>query len=111
MNDRKRFQRPPNKAEKRLELEREIAAFLNQGGTVHKVPNGVSGHDNPTQSPFAKNSPIEPRQERTPLTEVVKAIDERKKPEKKPVKLARSGPKKKLLKDDFGEPIRWVWED
>jgi len=58
---------------------------------------------------------FEKRQERTPVPDVLRAIDERRdarrKPQKKTTAKRSSGPKKKVIYDDFGEPLRVVWED
>ncbi len=48
-------------------------------------------------------------QSRTSVVDVVKTIDSRRQLKKAPV--AKRKPKKILLKDDFGDPIRWVWQD
>ncbi len=97
----------PSKAQIRSELENQIEDFLREGGTVEAVPRGQSGHlDN--INPFT-NQPQSPpsSQSRTPLNDVVKALDERKKT--KPLAGRLKRPRKKLITDDFGEPLRWVW--
>ena len=67
------------KAQIRAELEREIASFVGEGGQVDQVPKGLSGlHDN--VNIFAQGFNGQTRAKRTPVTDVVNALDERKKP-------------------------------
>ena len=104
------------KADIRADLEREILRFLARGGRVEKIPQGLSGRDGeqsmmlPSRSLF-----IEPSIERTPIPEVVAAIEERRKSMLKrtaPVKRSRlSKRRQKTIYDDFGEPLRRVWVD
>jgi len=98
------------KAQVRQEIENQIASFITGGGAVSEVQRGLSGREigqNFTQA-FASNGSAQ--QTRTPLTEEVKAIDERR-VHKKPTPLFKPKPKRVLLKDDFGDPIRWVWQE
>ena len=102
--------KPPTKAQIRAELDRQMQSYLNKGGEVEAVPRGVSGHQDNT-NPFSQSRvENEPRQTRTPVTDAVKALDKRKQGKGYSVKKSR-GPRKKLIKDDFGEPLRWVWVD
>lgn len=95
----------PTKAQIRAELDRQMEAYLNQGGTVNEVPRGTSGIvDN--RNTFAHSGESGPKQERTPLDDVVKTIEARKHPQQA---AKRKRPRKKLITDDFGEPLRWVW--
>lgn len=97
------------KAQLRAELENQMSKFLGKGGSVEAVPNGVSGNiDN--RHLFASGSFSNEKIERTPLSELVKEIEERKKQKKEPKRPTRN-PKKRVIKDDFGEPIRWVWDE
>ncbi|MCV6621383.1 MAG: hypothetical protein OIF51_06475 [Cellvibrionaceae bacterium] len=95
------------KAEIRTEIEDQIEQFLRHGGKVASYQKGASGL---ADGASIQNS-FSPRQvqSRTPVVDVVKAIDSRRQPQKAPV--AKRRPKKILLKDDFGDPIRWVWQD
>lgn len=98
----------PTKTRRELhaELQAQINAFLTQGGAVNEVPRGLSGrpHANgPLMSIFEGQS----HEDRTPLPEVVAAIEARKKPQlHKPHK---PRPRKKVILDDFGQPLRWEW--
>lgn len=97
------------KAEKRASLSAEIEQFFANGGKVDEVQQGVSGRDNPEQALL----PVlfgEKAMKRTDARPALKAIDERKKKscEKKPsIKKSKKVP----VYDDFGEILRWVWED
>lgn len=100
----------PTKAQIRTELEKQIQEYLREGGVVNNVPRGQSGHlDN--KNLFSQVGDQPPRQERTPLNDIVRALEARKHP---PAPLTRRHSKrrrKKLITDDFGEPLRWIWEE
>lgn len=99
------------KAQIRNEINRQIDDFLNSGGEVNEVPRGTSGNL-ANENLFAKTTSDSAPQTRTPVTEVVQALEARKKSKHaKPVTTRNRKPKKKLITDDFGEPVRWVWED
>ena len=110
---------PVSKSELRRELDRQVDTFLREGGQVHEIPRGLSGR-NPVDGPLpnppfvgahTQDSGEQPMHEgRVYLTEVIAAIEARRKPPalaKRVVHRAR----KKFIYDDFGEPIRWVWEE
>ena len=67
----------PTKADLRDELQRQIDAFTCGGGTIQQVDKGVTGRESPQAS---LKTPLfnEPKISRTPLTEVIAAIDSRK---------------------------------
>lgn len=99
----------PTKTRRELhhELEQQIAEFLDSGGSVDEVPRGLSGRpyaNSPLVSIFEGTS----HEDRTPVPDVVAAIEARKKPSgaHKP---HRSRPRKKVILDDFGQPLRWEW--
>ena len=102
-----------SKKELRDSLNQDIEQYLEKGGEVHEYQRGESGLDNGRYHETSMT--FEQRQERTPVPEVLKAIDERrearkKTPPKKSIRRAQ-GPKKKVIYDDFGEPLRVIWED
>ena len=105
------MQKPPSKADLRRELETQLERFLHDGKEVQQIPKGVSGKE--TGANFQKPMQWQMEKsegERTYLPEVVQRLDQRK--HSKPVapsRHARKRPKKKLIYDDFGEPLRWVW--
>jgi hypothetical protein len=97
----------PTKAQIRAELERQVQDYLETGGVVKAIPRGQSGQvDN--RNLFGSLGESPPRQERTPLDDVVQALEARKHPPHNNVRKNKR-PRKKLLTDDFGEPLRWVW--
>ena len=102
---------PVTKAELRRELDRQLDAYLREGGQVHEIPRGISGR-NPVDGPLPNAPFVGPGQhtQREDLTEVIAGIEARRKPPAPP-KLAARRPRKKIIYDDFGEPIRWVWEE
>lgn len=100
-----------SKAQERLEIERQIDHYLQHGGKVHCVEPGVSGRE---MGVYQKISPVTFRQSpapRTPLVEEVRAIEARRKRSGAPLKARPKGPRRVLIKDDFGEPLRWSWRD
>ncbi len=105
---------PPSKAENRRQIERHIANFLAEGGDVEQVDKGVSGLSTnaPSHAPLIFDKPP---QERTPVPEVVAAIEARRqsglKKRAAKTKSARRTPRKIAVYDDFGEPLRWVWTE
>lgn len=100
----------------RAELEQETARFLRHGGEVENVPRGVSGKD-PGDAPIFLNRRlfVEPPAPRTPVPEVVAAIEARRRlPPKRSQARKRSRlpqPRRKVIYDDFGEPLRKIWVD
>lgn len=97
----------PTKAQIRAEMERQTQSYLHGGGTVQSVPRGQSGYNSANQNPFTQYNTHQKPEPRTPLDHVVKTMEARKHPQAP----AKKRPKKRLITDDFGEPLRWVWED
>jgi len=110
------LKKPVSKDDIRNELQQEIDDFLQQGGHVQNIPQGISGKD-PGDAPLFLNRRlfIEPKGKRTLVPEVVAAIEARRqeknqrKPRRKQSRLPR--PRRKIIYDDFGEPLRKVWVD
>lgn len=107
------MKRKPTKAQLRKMLDQEVGRYTTEGGEVLQVDPGVSGVQGgplKAQEPIIFENSKEPR---SYVNDVVAAIDSRKKKTKPPAKTTQSSkqPKKKLIYDDFGEPLRWVWED
>jgi hypothetical protein len=102
-----------SKKELRDSLNQDIEQYLEKGGEVHEFERVESGLVNGRYNEQAMS--FEKRQERTPVPDVLRAIDERRearrKPQRKSETKRQSGPKKKVIYDDFGEPLRVVWED
>lgn len=111
MSQRRIITRTKTKAEIRDEIARDVDRFLSSGGEVKDIPSGTSGNED-NANLFSHSTQFEPRKSRTPVTEVVKELEARKNNKhanahQPPPK----GPQKRLITDDFGEPIRWVWEE
>lgn len=104
------MQATKTKAQIRCELSREVERYLSQGGEVKSIPNGVSGNET-NANIFGQSTQFEPKKERTPVTEVIKELEARKSNGKESNHARKRGPRKKVITDDFGEPIRWVWEE
>lgn len=95
----------------RNQIDQQIEDFLTQGGEVANIEQGLSGRINPTEAlkPMAFDKP---KEERTFVPEVVATLEERRQKEKKPAaKKPTRRPRKKIIYDDFGEPLRWEWEE
>lgn len=98
----------PTKADLRDELQKQIDAFTCKGGKIQEIDKGVTGRESPHAS---LKTPLfnEPKITRTPLTEVIAAIDSRRQAKSAPKKTVKSAPKEKIIYDDFGEPLRKIW--
>ena len=110
------LKKPVSKADIRAQLERETEQFLKGGGEVDNIPRGTSGKE-PGDPPTFLNRRlfVGPRSTRTLVPEVVAAIEARRQaklkrsPTPKRTRLPR--PRRKVIYDDFGEPLRKVWVD
>ncbi|MCO4785536.1 hypothetical protein [Marinomonas atlantica] len=100
------------KAQTRQEIESQIENFIREQGEIEQVEMGASGLQDGKYN-TSNMGFIEPKKERTPLNHIVAALQQRKS-DKKPApipSLKPRKPQKKIIYDDFGEPIRYVWED
>ena len=71
------MKKPPSKTDLRERLQRQTAAFLSSGGKVREFRAGESAYDRketPPPAPLFKTR----RAERTPLTDVIAALDARR---------------------------------
>ena len=107
------MKKPVSKEDIRDELLQETERFLQRGGSVEEIPRGISGKD-PTDPPLFLNRRLflEPKSQRTLVPEVVAAIEARrqKKFSRKPARKNRiAQPRRKVIYDDFGEPLRRIW--
>ena len=100
----------PTKTRRELhgELDQQVEEFLTRGGKVNEVPRGLSGRPY-AASPLISIFEGTNQEDRTPLPEVVAAIESRKKPNQALNKLRKVRPRKKVILDDFGQPLRWEW--
>lgn len=96
----------------RNELRRKTAEFISHGGEIKHHSAGETGEsiDKKRTRPAFVTS--EPKKTRTYINDVISALDKRKnqKPllnSSKPIRR----PKKQIIYDDFGDPIREVWSD
>jgi hypothetical protein len=96
----------------RRELRKKTEEFLVKGGEIKKFQQGETGE--PTDQPRKKSVFVSPSpiKNRTYVNDMVAKIDERKRKgiKKTPAKVSKR-PKKKIIYDDFGEPLREVWVD
>ena len=88
--------------------------YLKKGGEVENIARGISGKD--PQDPLTylnRTTFSEPRTSRTPVPEVVAAIEARRlaRLKRKPAPKRSRAPQqiRKTIYDDFGEPVRTVW--
>lgn len=101
----------PTKAEQRRELEKQMADFLNKGGQITSVEQGASGLVNGTYNKH-QFTIGQPKQTRTAVPEVLVAIDSRRRKSAPPAQQTRHRtPRRQVIYDDFGEPLRVVWVD
>ncbi len=100
------------KAQIRNEINEQVQQFLAQGGAVNEFQAGESGRS--LNAPLPKPPHIERNPtSRTPVLTEIQAIEARR---HKPKRLdkhpsGKSRTQRKLLTDDFGEPLRWLTED
>lgn len=102
------MKRVKTKAEIRGELEREVECFLSKGGSIKDIKQGASGKE--LGASINRAFPLNPEpHEHTLLTKEMRALDARKQQRKHPPKKNKK-PKKRIIYDDFGEPVREVWD-
>lgn len=104
------MKKPKTKAEVRSEIEAQISEYLQRGGEVNQFSQGESSLS-PSLHPFKVQSLDKPSETRTPVQDTVAAIESRRKASKSKPNATTRRPKKVLIKDDFGQPLRWVWEE
>lgn len=107
------MKKPPDKSELRRQLDRETERFLRGGGEIKQVAVGESAFapgERPPPAPLFN----EPKTERTPVDDVVAALNARREAGKRsPAPRNRRGTRrrKQVIYDDFGEPMRVIWSD
>ena len=96
----------------RERIRRQTQEYLARGGRIHRVPSGTSGQDPARRAPTSSVFSGE-RQSRTEVPEVIASIEARKQALKGRPKAtrrrAKQSPRRRLVYDDFGEPLRWEW--
>jgi len=110
------FKKRPSKAELRDQLNAEVNQYLQKGGEIEQVEMGesglVDGRYNHHKTSFDNPGPTE----RTPVHNLLSTIDSRRKKKAsttapKKTKEPKKTPQKKVIYDDFGDPIRTVWTE
>ena len=105
------LKKPPSKQDLRRRLTQQTAKFLSSGGSIQELERGESAYERneiPPPAPLFTDAKVA----RTPLTDVVAALDARRAPKRQQRKVSRrSTPRqrKQVVYDDFGEPLRVVW--
>jgi hypothetical protein len=97
----------PTKSDIRAEIQASIDDFLAGGGAVKEVPRGESGWQ-AGQARHPSQYTDRPKQTQTFVPEIIAAIEARRKPQTT-AKERPKKPQKRLVLDDFGEPLRWEW--
>jgi hypothetical protein len=97
----------PTKADLRAEIAASIDDFIAQGGEVRDVPRGQSAWQ-PGEGRQPGQYADRPRQTQTFVPDIIAAIEARRRPQV-PAKEKPKKPEKRLVLDDFGEPLRWEW--
>ncbi len=100
---------PKSKRHQRNELDSQIEDYLDQGGEVNEVARGVSGRIDMTQALPHVFEKKETPETRTSVNEVIDTLDERRKPKshENTKNQQKRTPKKVIIYDDFGQPLRW----
>ncbi len=107
------FKKRPSKSELRDQLDAEVHQFLKQGGKIEQVEMGesglVDGRYNLHKTGYNGSPPA--AQERTPVHSLLATIDSRRKSKSThtPNRQRTRAPRKKVIYDDFGDPIRTIW--
>ena len=107
------LKKPSNKSDLRARLKRQTDAFVSAGGEIKEILPGQSAYDKhtmPAASPIFQES----RRAGTPLNDVLAALEDRRAAAKKKPKAdnqskSQPKPRKRIIYDDFGEPLRVVW--
>jgi len=100
------MKKPPSKTDLRERLQQQTADFLSSGGKVREFQAGDSAYDRDEAPPPAPLFETR-RAERTPLTEVVAALDARREAKRARTKVVRRRtPKRRrqVLYDDLASP-------
>lgn len=97
------------KKEVRQELEHDVQRFLLKGGKISDIEQGASGKE--MGANINNSIPLNTqKQTRTLLTEEIQALDKRKQSKNPSPPPSPKKPEKRIIYDDFGEPLREVWD-
>ena len=108
------LKKPPTKADLRHEIEAQINDFLGDGKVVNEITKGVSSRDGAEKPLRAESWQMDNKKsDWTYIPEVVNTLENRRQQKAlKPSTATKTKrPHKRLIYDDFGEPLRWVWVD
>ena len=102
------MKKPPSKQDIRRRLESQTRSYLDRGGEIRAVPQGVSAVDealSPIKTPIFTGKP----QQRTPVNDVIETLRRRRESQlkrgPKTVRRRKPQPRKQIVYDDFGEPL------
>lgn len=108
------FKKPPSKAQLRARLDQDIDAFIASGGEINEIDQGETALE-----PSGATPPVpvftDTKKSRTPLDHVIAELNARRslktKPRTNPRRTRKPQARKRIIYDDFGEPLRTVWDD
>jgi hypothetical protein len=96
------------KSEIRESLSSEVDEFIKQGGQIKKFDQGdsslIDGRYDRNQFVYGF-----PKQSRTPVPDTMQQIDQRKTQVQKSAPATKTRRVKKIIYDDFGDPVREIW--
>ena len=98
-----------NKRILRQDILRKTEEYIARGGQIKKLRSGESAEraDRPRRKAEFVGTDSS---QQSDLTEVILEIDKRKTNFKKPPPVSsKPAPRKKIIYDDFGEPLREIW--
>jgi hypothetical protein len=100
-----------SKQDIRQQMDQQIEDYLSRGGEVKNIGRGLSGRVNPTAALKPASFSDQPKTERTFVHDVVATLEARKQKPTSKASNKKTKPKarKKIIYDDFGEPMRWEW--
>ena len=103
------MQKVKSKQDIREEVAQAVTAYLSQGGQIQQIHMGVSGREDNAPPQYSSPFSTTERVGRTPVNDTIQAIEQRKYQQKEKTKKPDK-PQRKMLYDDFGDPIRVIWE-
>lgn len=93
----------------RAEIDEQVSAYLAEGGEVAAIEKGTSGRVDPRQA-LPSQAFNQPKVERTSVSDAISNVEARKHPQSQSKRPTQKKPKKEILLDDFGEPLRWTYK-
>lgn len=105
------LKKQPTKAELRSQLDAQVNQFLEKGGQIQEVAMGESGLIDGRYTTHRAGYGSPKSQQRTPVHGLLAKIDSRRKRSQAANTIKPKPQRKKVIYDDFGEPLRTVWTD